>query len=117
MSTSNGTGAVYPTLELGGVTYALKFTRYSLLYRLSRRGIQIADRYDPVKGLAALFDIVHAIISDQFKGTAEDLATLAGEENKIAACRLALDEALVKVFPPTLSATPQSAGETASKPS
>ena len=40
---NNGTGALYPTIEIGGVSYELRISREVLLYRLSRKGISLAD--------------------------------------------------------------------------
>lgn len=40
----NGTGVEYPTIELGGKSYTVKFTR-STVYRLEKAGIKFNPRF------------------------------------------------------------------------
>lgn len=95
------TGIEYPTIELAGKSYELKFTRGALLYRISQRGMSISMLRDPVKRIAATFDILHAIIGDQFEGTPEDLASIAIDEDKLQDITESLKVALGKAFPST----------------
>ena len=81
MSELIGTGVEYPTVELGGKTYEIKFTR-ALIYRLDKAGINFAPtmtRQGAVTHTACAFgtiiDTLKMAIS--FDGTAEDLAELA----------------------------------------
>lgn len=97
------TGIIYPTIELGGTTYTVKFTRGGLLYRLEKSGTAIADCLN-LASFAKAIDLLHAALWGQFKGTAEDLAEIVLNEGKIAAVSLVLTEALKKVSPPTQSA-------------
>lgn len=97
-----GTGIEFPKITLGGVEYELKFTRGALLYRISRKGIAMADLSNANKRFACLFDILHAIISDKFSGTADDLASMAYEEDgKMKEIDAAVSVALGKAFPST----------------
>ena len=99
---NNGTGILYPTIELGGATFTLRFTRGALLYRLSRRGVTTADLNVPAKSFGALVEVLHATMEPQFLGTHEQLAEImeAAGIDKLRAYRAAVDEALGKVFPP-----------------
>lgn len=100
MSEHNGTGIEYPTIELGGKSYVVKFTRGALLYRLSKGGANIADLGGP-KSFSASIDVLHAVLGGQFSGTVEELAELVFGEGKIASVAQVIAEALGKVFPPT----------------
>lgn len=100
---SNGTGIEYPTIELGGVVYTVKFTRGGLLYDLSKSGSRISDLRTN-KNLATLVDILHAGIFGQYIGSQKDLCELVYEEDKIKLVDEVISEALKKVFPPTSSA-------------
>ncbi len=95
------TGILFPEVELAGVKYTLKFTREVLLYRLSRRGLDVGNLNVRLKALAAVVDFTYALIEDRFVGTADDLAQIILQENKVAVCADAIRDALGKVFPPT----------------
>lgn len=97
---TNGTGVQYPHITLGGVDYELKFTREVLYYRLSKAGLDLGNLGDRLKNLAAVCDIVHALIGRSFSGTAEDVAQMILAEDKIRECATAIAEALGKVLPP-----------------
>ena len=103
MSQTNGSGLQFPTLELGGVTYIVKFTRGGLLYRLNKAGASMAD-LGGQKSFAASIDLLHAALYGQFLGTPEELADLVLSEEKILQIGEVLGEALKKVFPPTQAA-------------
>ncbi len=98
---SNGTGIEFPTLELGGKTYTIKFTRGGFVYRLSKSG---TDLNSLVKGrnFAAVMDVLFAALYGQFHGTVEDLAELVLVESKTAEVGLIVRDAIKKVFPPTI---------------
>src|SRR5579871_1218267 len=95
----NGTGIQYPEITLGGVTYVVRFTRGALLYRVAKRGLTIADVYstDGNKRLAAVFDLLHAMLGDYFLGTVEDLSEALVTEEKVAEATVAVISALGKV--------------------
>jgi len=99
----NGTGAAYPTIELAGVTYELRISREVLLYRLSRKGISLADLRGP-KGFATLHDVLYAIVQDRYPGGVEDLVSLIQAEGKLKLLDVTLSEVVKKVFPSTLPA-------------
>lgn len=93
------TGIHYPTIELAGTSYELSITREILLYRLSRKGVSMADLRG-AKGFAALHDILHAIIQDRYQGTVEDLVTLVQSEGKLQLLDTTIAEVVKKAFPP-----------------
>lgn len=101
---SNGTGITYPTIELGGKTYTVKFTRGGLLYRLSKQGVNLAS-LNSVNRFATLVDILFAGLYGQYEGTSEDLAELVLSENKSANMDDVIAEALKKVTPSSSAAT------------
>lgn len=102
---TNGTGIVYPTIELGGKTYTVKFTRGGLLYRLSKSGTNIADLRNSPRYISTLIECLHAALFDQFGGTPIELAELVYDEDKISLVDQVVAEALKKVFPsPTKAA-------------
>lgn len=100
MENTNGTGITYPTLELGGKTYTVKFSRGGMLYRLSKTGTNLADLKGQ-KSFATLVDVLHAALFGQYQGTSEELADLLLSEGKAMAAGEAVSEALKKAFPPT----------------
>lgn len=109
----NGTGIIYPTIELGGKFYTVKFTRGGLLYRLSRSGTSLSDLTSGSKNFASVIDVLHAALYGQYAGTAEDLAELVLSENKTGELSMVIGEALKKVFPPTQVTAEVTAGPTA----
>lgn len=112
MSEQITTGVEYPTIELAGVTFTLKFTRGAMLYRLSKSGTAIADmNARGTKTLSAVIDVLHAALFGQFNGTPEELSDLVMNEGKMKEARTAVDIALGKVFPPSQT-TAVTAGET-----
>ena len=79
MEPMNGSGVEYPKVELGGVTYEVKFTR-GLIYRIDQAGISFTPRFsDQGKqvqlSFSNLINVLRMAIS--FPGTAEELAELA----------------------------------------
>lgn len=100
---SNGTGITYPTIELGGKVYTVKFTRGGLLYRLSKQGTNLADLRGS-RNFATLVDVLFAGLYGQYEGTSEDLAELILSENKSSAMDEVIAEALKKVTPSTNAA-------------
>lgn len=75
----NGSGVEYPKVELGGVTYEVKFTR-GLIYRMDKAGISFTPRFlnqgkQVQLSFSNLIDVLRMAIS--FPGTAEELAELA----------------------------------------
>jgi hypothetical protein len=103
----NGTGIIYPTIELGGVTYELKLTRDRIRFRMSDAGCNISDlRVVGVRSFAVIVRFLHCLISPTFAGTIEDLAEVIGGEEKLQEASLFLAEAIKKAFPPTLQAAP-----------
>jgi hypothetical protein len=115
MNEVNGTGIEYPEIELGGKKYVLKLTRGALVYRISKSGSNLTDIYQPgQKAIAAVIDILHCLIKDEFGGTAEQLAELVWENgtDKIREVGNAVRIAVGKVFPPT-QAAPVAAGDQA----
>lgn len=106
------TGIIYPTVDLDGQTYTLKFTRASILYRLSRNGVDIGDLWRPAKAAAGVVDVLHAVISDQLAPgvfpTPEALAEYLLEPgtDRMRTVANALREAVGKVFPPVAPPAP-----------
>ena len=114
MSEQNGTGIIYPTLELGGKTYTVKFTRGGLLYRLSKSGASFSDLISGSdKNFAACFDILYAALYGQYLGTVEDLVELAFAESKVEEVKTVVREAVKKAFPPTQTEAAGTVGQTA----
>ena len=99
MSQTNGSGLEFPTLELGGKMYIVKFTRGGLLYRLNKNGAEL--NLGGPKTISATVDLLYAALWNQFQGTPEDLADLVFGEEKMLLVGQVLGEALKKVFPPT----------------
>jgi len=112
METINGSGVDYPTLELGGKVYTVKFTRGGLMYRVSKNGGSLAELIGNTS-FAAIFDILTAALHGQYTGTAEQLADIAIEEDKLSEIREVLDKAIKKAFPPTQTVAAGTVGETA----
>jgi hypothetical protein len=102
---TNGSGVDYPTIELGGKTYTVKFSR-GLLYRMSKLGVVFAPQVvpnpnDPSKKLiqmsfVQIVDVLHVAIG--FEGTHEELAELVFEHRPQVID--ALMAAWGKAFPP-----------------
>lgn len=107
----NGSGIEYPTLELGGKTYVIKFTRGGLLYRMSKNGADPRDLAGP-KSIAAVIDILHATLFGQFDGSPEQLADIVFSEGKFQASSDAVLDAVKKVFPPTQTVAGGTADQT-----
>ena len=103
MDNINGTGVEYPTIELGGKVYTVRFTRGGILYRLNKNGINLAE-LGGARSFSTLIDVFHAALHGQYAGTPEDLAELVVSEEKAQAVDTAVAEALKKVFPPTQTA-------------
>lgn len=113
------TGIEYPTIDLQGVAFTLKFTRGGLLYRLSKTGTQLSDmRAGGTRSFSALIEVLHAALYGQFIGTCDQLAEIVHEagREKILEARIAIDAALGKVFPSTMAATATGLREESPKP-
>jgi hypothetical protein len=88
---TNHTGIEYPTIELGGKTYIVKFSR-GILYRLGKAGVDIRT----TRGLGdtinmpftQLVDAYHVVIA--FEGTHEELAELLFDKKGDALTKLIL---------------------------
>jgi hypothetical protein len=107
MDALNGTGIIYPKIELDGKKYELKVSRGALLYDLSRNGVSIGEIHrGDFKSYAAVMDVLHAIIADQLAPgvfpTARSLAVYIQEEgtDKVKEVAAAVREAVGKAFPP-----------------
>lgn len=81
---SETTGVTYPEIELGGVTYSVKFTR-GLIYKLDKAGINFAPKitregetYHSQCSFSTIVDTLKLAID--FEGTSEDLAELCFEK-------------------------------------
>lgn len=107
-------GIEYPTLELGGVTYTLKFTRGALLYNASKSGVDFGA-IGP-RSFAALVDGLCLILAGQFTGTPQDMSNIIvaceNPADKIKECRAALDAAWGKASPSSQQTSPEPAGKT-----
>ena len=114
MSETNGTGIEYPTIELGGKLYIVKFTRGGIMYRLSKAGVDITT-LGTARGFSSIIDMLHAALFGQYLGDAESLAELVINENKTSVVSNAINEALGKAFPPTQT-TAAGAAEPAAAP-
>ncbi len=114
MSETNGTGIIYPTVELGGRLYQVKFTRGGIMYRLSKAGVDLA-MLGTTKGFATMIDTLHAALFGQYLGDAESLAELVLAEDKSVQVADAVTEALKKAFPPTQTPAAVTAENSAAK--
>lgn len=106
-------GTEYPELELGGVTYEVKFTR-GILYRLDKAGVTFNPQFTKTTStvkLANLIDVLHMVIS--FEGTHEELAELAYDKRDEVSSKLI--QAWGKVVLPSLQA--RGSAQAAAKPS
>lgn len=113
------TGGDFPTIELQGATFTLRFTRGGLLYRLSKSGTNIADmRAGGTKSFSAVVEVLHAALYGQFSGTPDQLADIVmdGGQEKIREARIAIDLALGKVFPSTLATAATGEAKESPKP-
>ncbi len=102
MSINNGSGIDYPKITLAGVEYTLKFSRGTLLFRMSKEGVSLADRSDHRKSVGATVQILRMVMTPEFAGTHEELTDILLDENKIGEASQALNVALGKVFPSTI---------------
>lgn len=99
----NGTGVQYPTIELGGQTYTVKFSR-AMLYRLGKAGVKFSPQFKAPEGdkpggiqmdFAQVVDVLHLAIG--FQGTHDDLAELVFDKRNEAVSAIML--AWGKAFP------------------
>lgn len=109
---TNATGIEYPTLELGGKVYTVKFTRGGLMYRLNKAGTSMTALGSD-RSFSAYIDILHAALFGQFDGSPEDLAEIVMDESKFTTVAEAINEAIKKVFPPTQAPADGTAGQPA----
>lgn len=101
------TGQEYPTIELGGKAYELKFTR-GMIYRLDKMGIVFApvirqtgpNTTETTVKLSNLIDTLHVVIG--FQGTSEELAELAFDKRDELTFKLT--DAWRKVVLPSMQA-------------
>jgi hypothetical protein len=116
-----GTGIEYPTIEIAGKRYTVKFSR-GALYRLDKAGFDLRElgpsiqRWFPNGGrdgnvrLSVLFDVLHSAIAEQLPTgmNAMELCELAlpmdspGEETqkRVVEIATAIIQALIKMAPP-----------------
>ena len=99
MSELMQTGIEYPTITLGGVAYELRLSRHVLAFRLSKRGLTLADLRSGARQLSALYEVLHAMISDRYLGSVEDLVELVASEEKQRAVDQAVAAVIKKAFP------------------
>lgn len=106
---TNATGIEYPTLELGGKLYTVKFTRGGLMYRLNKAGTSLAA-LGSERSFSAYIDILHAALFGQYDGTPEDLAEIVMAEEKLPQLADAVNNAIKKAFPPSQAPAAGTAG-------
>lgn len=73
---NNGTGVEYPTIELGGQQYTVRFSR-AMIYRMGKAGVSFAPKVDGQNikmDFAQVVDVLHLAIG--FQGTQDELAEL-----------------------------------------
>ncbi len=104
------TGIDYPTIELGGKIYTVKFSR-AILYRMGKAGIELQPKPSPIPGMVQLgfsnlVDVLHAATG--FEGTPEQLAELVYEKRNEAST--AIFTAWGKAFPLPQQVAPEPAG-------
>ena len=124
-----GSGVEYPTLEIDGKVYTIKFSRASF-YRLDKAGFDLKTLPNQFKEwfpriengveipgqarFSVVIDVLHAAISKEFRGTAEDLAEVIDPE-RLASGEVvtALTIAMLKMLPPPVKpqATAATPGE------
>ena len=96
------TGVDYPTIELGGKTYEVKFTR-GLLYQLDKQGIKFNPQFANNAATCGLSSIVDTLkLAIGFEGTADELAELVYDKRDEALT--ALVNGWGKVVLPSLQA-------------
>lgn len=96
------TGVEFPTIELGGKTYTVKFSR-GLLYQLDKQGIKFNPQFTRDQascGLSPLVDTLKLAIG--FEGTADELTELVYDKRDEALT--ALVNGWGKVVLPSLQA-------------
>jgi hypothetical protein len=72
----NGSGVSYPTVELGGVRYEVKFTR-ATMYRLDKEGIVFNPQFARSSATLKFSTIVDTLkLCIAFDGSADELAEL-----------------------------------------
>ncbi len=110
---SEQTGISYPTITLGGIEYTIKFTRGSLLYRLTKIHFDPTDLSRALT-FAKAVDALHALITPTFPGSPEELAD-AILDNDLSTQQIAdsIREALGKAFLPTQEKAAETAGNPA----
>ena len=117
----NGTGAIgsgveYPTLQIDGKTYTVKFTR-AAIYRLDKAGFDLRslptelkswfphkEGDDEVPGrvrFSVMIDILHAILGRELRCTAEELAEMI-DPTRTPEVATALILAMSKMQPPAV---------------
>jgi hypothetical protein len=122
MSQDNGTGVVYPTIELGGTAYTVRFSRGSL-YRMQKLGVAFAPKIQPIPDqpgmirrtmtFSEVVDVMH--IGINFPGTAEQLAELVTND-KVQEAFDKIMEAWGKAFPSPQIRLQESAGQPEANP-
>jgi hypothetical protein len=94
----NGTGVEYPTIELGGKVYTVKFSR-KMLYRMGKQNVSFSPTFSSGSvsmPFAQVVDVLH--LATEFPGTQDDLAELVFDKRNEAVT--ALMGAWGKAFPP-----------------
>jgi hypothetical protein len=106
----NGSGVIYPTVELGGVMYTLRLTQGIARFRLSDAGLGALE-FAGARQFASLCKALHILLDGQFPGSVDQLSELVHNENKLVQVDQAIGLAIKKASGPQNPAT----GE-ASKP-
>ncbi len=116
MSETNGTGVQYPTIELNGRPYDVKFTR-AALYRMEKAGISFRPQFGLGGKTAQLpfSNIVDVLkLTTDFEGDHEELAEAVFDRRDEAASILLA--AWGNLMLPSLSKRAEAAAKTATAP-
>ena len=103
MSTANGTGIDYPTIDLGGKTYTIKYTR-AAVYDLSKAGVNLQGKQIPFHQIV---DAMHILI--EFPGTQRELAELL--HGRVQEAWDKMNIAAGKIMPPIVKLQEPAASE------
>jgi hypothetical protein len=126
-----GSGVDYPTIDIEGVQYTLKFSR-GAMYRLDKAGVDfraLARQFEKWKTgfvhLSGLVDVIHACLAEQIPDiSAAQLAdmllpiSLQGTDytDRVRVLAVAVSQALGKVWPPSQALPLQETAATAERP-
>jgi hypothetical protein len=133
-----GSGVDYPTIEIEGQQYTLKFSR-GAMYLLDKQGVDfrrlgrelqmwLPRKEVPGSGqvhLSGLVDVIHACLAEQFPGvTAARFADMllpiglqgVDYQNRVGALAIAVIQALGKAWPPSQALPLQETAATQERP-